>query len=148
MTDLNYVRDDGFNLDVFKVPHGVEAFGVAQYAIYKFNDWLKIGGRIEVWRDRNNFFVAAFPGHFDFINASHGFAYSAVVAPAPTTYFGLTAGVTLTPKLPENPLIAGLILMPEIRWDASLNGTTPFAAGTRSSQVLFGLDVIAPFKIN
>jgi hypothetical protein len=37
-TDLNYIRDDGFN---------ATGGGVAQYATYALNDWLKITGRGE-----------------------------------------------------------------------------------------------------
>jgi len=32
-TDMNYIRDDGFN---------ATGYGVAQYATYAINDWLKI----------------------------------------------------------------------------------------------------------
>ncbi len=48
-------------------------YGVAQYAIFTVNEWLKAVGRVEVWRDNNNFFVGAFPGNFDFVNMEHGF---------------------------------------------------------------------------
>src|SRR5713101_3231058 len=62
ITDLNYIRDDGF---------GATGGGVAQYVGYAVNDWLKIVGRGEVWRDNNGFFVAAFPGNLDFVMAEH-----------------------------------------------------------------------------
>src|SRR6266568_9422881 len=57
-SDLNYIRDDGFN---------ATGYGVAQYATYAINDWLKITGRGEIWRDNNGFFVASFPGNLDFV---------------------------------------------------------------------------------
>ncbi len=36
ITDVNYIRDDGFN---------ASGYGIAQYAIYTVNDWLKLVGR-------------------------------------------------------------------------------------------------------
>jgi Putative beta-barrel porin-2, OmpL-like. bbp2 len=151
ITDLNYIRDDGFK---------ASGYGIAQYAIYTVNDWLKLVGRAEVWRDNNNFFVAAFPGNFDFVNAEHGFLNTAVFAPAPTTYFEITGGLNISPALPQGtPLLKSITFRPEVRYDASLNGTTPFdgqsvpggrgfpgfGAGTKSSQFTFGGDLIAKF---
>lgn len=151
ITDGNYIHDDGFN---------ASGYGVAQYASYAVNDWLKVVGRAEVWRDNNNFFVAAYPGNFDFVNAEHGFINNAVFGPAPTTYFEVTAGLNITPPIPEGtPVLKTLTLRPEFRYDTSLNGTTPFGGssglfgpgtpgygvGTKSSQITFGGDVVATF---
>ncbi|MGH6829837.1 MAG: hypothetical protein ACREDG_01625, partial [Methylocella sp.] len=108
----------------------------------------------------NNFFVAAFPGNFDFVNAEHGFLNTAVFAPAPTTYFEITGGLNLSPALPQGtPWLKSITFRPEVRYDTSLNGTTPFngqtvpggrgfpgfGAGTKSSQFTFGGDIIAKF---
>lgn len=148
ITDLNYIRDDGWNPDPFTGRgRGVEGFGVAQYATYKINDIFKIGGRVEVWRDNNGFFVAGFPTHFGFANAQHGFPAVTFVAP-PTTYFEATLGLTITPEVPKNPIITGLILRPEIRYDTALNDTRPFVQGTRGDQVTFGFDAIIPFTLH
>jgi hypothetical protein len=149
ITDMAYFHDDGWNANFWTgQPQGVSAYGIAQYISYKASDVLKFNGRVEVFRDNNNFFVAGFPGYFDAVNVLHGFpAPSAVFAPAPTTYLALTAGVTITPPIPENPLIKGVIIRPEFRWDTSVNGTTPFAAGTKSSRGMFAMDVIIPFSI-
>jgi len=142
-TDLNYIYDDAFN---------ASGYGVAQYVSYAVNDWLKVGGRAEVWRDQNNFFVGSFgaPGNFNFINVEHGFPSNGFpivgsFAPSATTYFEATAGLTITPTLPELPVVKGLIVRPEVRYDASLNHTTPYDAGRRSSQLTFGGDVIVKF---
>ncbi|MGH6812134.1 MAG: outer membrane beta-barrel protein [Methylocella sp.] len=151
ITDANYINDNGFK---------VEGYGIAQYAIYTVNDWLKVVGRVEVWRDNNNFFVAAFPGNFDFVNAEHGFLNTAIFAPAPTTYFEITGGLNLSPTLPKDtPFLKSIIFRPEVRYDASLNGTTPFdgvnvpggrgfpgfGAGAKGEQFTFGGDIIAKF---
>ena len=111
----------------------------------------KIGGRFEVFRDNNNFFVAGFPGYNDFLNAEHGYFNPSVIAAGPqnagTTYMSFTVGTTITPELPKNPYIANIILRPEVRWDTTLNNTTPFAGGTKKSQVTFGFDAIVPFTL-
>ncbi len=147
----SYYRDDGFR---------ASAYGAVQYAIYTVNDWLKLVGRVEVWRDNNNFFVAAFPGNFDLVNLQMGFPNTAIFGPAPTTYFDITAGLNISPELPQGtPWLKSITFRPEVRYDASLNGTTPFngqtvpggrgfpgfGAGTKSSQFTFGGDIIARF---
>ncbi len=137
ISDLNYIKDDAFN---------ATGYGMAQYAAYAINDWLKIVGRAEIWRDQNNFFVAAFPGRFDFANLQWGFPNTAVFAPAPTTYLELTAGLNIAPQLPDGlPFVKALIVRPEIRYDRSLNNTTPFNAGTAHSQLTLGGDLIVKF---
>lgn len=135
-TDLNYIREDGFN---------ATGGGVAQYVTYALNDWLKITGRGEVWRDNNGFFVAAFPGNLDFVRVEHGNPLGTAIGGGATTYGALTVGLAIKPPVPKE--LDGLVLRPEIRYDTSLNGTTPFGAGTKRSQFTFGGDIIIPFKI-
>jgi hypothetical protein len=134
--DANYIRDDGFN---------ATGYGVAQYATYAINDWLKITGRGEIWRDNNGFFVASFPGNLDFVMAEHGNPLAVAISGGPTTYGALTVGLAIKPPVPKQ--IEGLVIRPEIRYDASLNNTTPFGGGTKSSQWTFASDLIIPFTI-
>ena len=96
ITDLNYIHDDGTFGSILGFggfhPNG---YGIAQYAIYKVTDWLSLAGRAEVWRDANNFFVAAFPGNIDFVNAEHGFlntAFGGGPFGGGTTYLGVDCG--------------------------------------------------------
>jgi hypothetical protein len=135
-TDMNYIRDDGFN---------ATGYGVAQYATYAINDWLKITGRGEVWRDNNGFFVASFPGNLDFVGIEHGNPFAVAIGGGPTTYGALTVGLAIKPPVPK--VIEGLVIRPEIRYDTSLNNTTPFGGGTKSSQWTFASDLIIPFTI-
>lgn len=139
-------------------PQGAESYAIAQYASYKVNDIFKINGRIEYYRDNKNFFVAGFPGYFDAANFLHGYpCYSCQFGPANvgTSYLALTLGATITPQLPKLPIITGLILRPEFRWDTSVNGTQPFFRGQNSgnwvarssSQGMFNMDVIIPFSL-
>ncbi len=139
---------------------GLDGYGFAGYAAYAINDWLKIIGRGEVWRDNNNFYVSSLgaPGNFNFANSLHGFLFNGgfpvagAFAPAPTTYLELTAGLNITAppipnflNLPTPAWIKGVVVRPEIRWDTTLNGTTPFNVGTRSTQLTFGGDILVKF---
>lgn len=140
-TDVNYIREAGF---------GASGGGVAQYAAYAINDWLKIVGRGEVWRDSGNivngfFFVNSFPGNLDFVRSEHGNPIATVINGGRTTYGALTGGLNITPAVPKGQPIKAIIFRPEIRYDASLNSTTPFGGGTRSSQFTYGGDLIAKF---
>jgi hypothetical protein len=158
ITDINYIHDNS--------PFQQTGYGVAQYAVYKVTDWLSLVGRAEIFRDANNFYVAAYPGNFDFVNVEHGFPSSAVFGPAPTTYLELTAGLNISPPIPDGtPVLKAITFRPEVRYDSSLNGTTPFdgtggflgnpgttnlagvpfGTGTKSSQVTFGGDIVAKF---
>ncbi len=116
------------------------------WATYAINDWLKITGRGEIWRDNNGFFVASFPGNLDFVNFEHGNPLAVAIGGGATTYGALTLGLAIKPPgLPKQ--IDGLVIRPEIRYDASLNNTTPFGGGTKSSQWTFASDLIIPFTI-
>lgn len=151
-------------------PMGATAYGVAQNVSYKFDDTFLLKGRLEYFRDANNFFVSAFPGYFDAANVQHGFwcpscinrTYTTLPGFSPygtstqagkaytgTSYLALTVGTTITPKLPDNvPYLTGLMIRPELRWDQAVNGTQPFfnKSGMSSSQGMFNMDIILPFS--
>lgn len=173
--DVSYFREDGWNpisiiglspdaLDVLansfdldtslvpQRPRGASAYGIAQYATYQLNDLIKLGARVEFWRDDKNFFAAAFPGYFDNANLEHGFpAPSLIEQPAGqgTSYFEVTVGANISPKFTGIPYLSGLIIRPEFRWEAALNDAAPFFGpnGPKRTQGLFSMDVIAPFTI-
>jgi hypothetical protein len=136
MADLNYIRDDGFKAD---------GYGAALYGMYQINDVLKLVGRAEIWRDNSGFFVAAFPGNLDFVKTEHGDPSATIIAGTPTTYSEFTLGLNITPKIPANPVVKAVMIRPEIRYDASLNGTTPYAGGMNASQFTIASDVIVKF---
>lgn len=140
ITDLNYVRDDGFD---------VAGYGVAQYLIYNINDWLAAGIRGEFWRDEQGFFVCQFGNNSDFDKIEKGDINNLnprTVCGGRTTYTGWTAGLNIKPPLPgELSAFNGFMIRPEVRFDSSLSGTKPFIDSTKTSQVTIATDVIIPF---
>jgi len=135
ITDLNYVHDDGFK---------ASGYGIAQYVTYALNDQLSLQGRGEVFWDPQGFFVAAFPNPLDAVNALEGRA-NASFGGGHTTYGEITLGLNYKP--PVGAPFTGLLIRPEIRYDASLNGTHPFGTSTGASghQVTLATDIIVPF---
>jgi len=137
-TDLNWVRDNGFKAD---------AYGIAQYASYVLNPMVTLQLRGEVWRDAQGFFVSAFPGNLDAVNALEG-RPNTVIPGVSTTYAELTLGLNIKPPVPER--FTGAVFRPEIRYDTTLNNAHPFdvnaaGVGTKGHQVTIGGDFILPF---
>ncbi len=138
-TDINYIRDTGV--------HAV-GYGIAQYVAYALNDQFTLMARGEVWRDAQGFFVAAFPGSLDPINALAGRANGSYGTGVPTTYGEITLGVNYKPPVPA--MFTGAVFRPEIRYDTTLNNVHPFNAGvnnvgTSGHQFTIGADFILPF---
>src|SRR5262249_16741060 len=94
--DFNWGRDDGFAAD---------GYGVAGYAMYKMNDFFKLVGRAEIWRDNSGFFVASFPGNLDYVKIEHGDPSGTSRSGGATTYAEFTLGLNITPPLPTNRLV-------------------------------------------
>lgn len=132
-TEGNYIRDDYYRAD---------GYGVAQYAQYALTDTLTLNGRAEIWRDNKGFFVGAFPQNLGFVNAEEGYP-AVVVSAAPTTYSEFTIGVTYKPTLPAP--ISALLIRPELRYDRSLNGTSPYNAGASKGVFTLAMDAVLGF---
>jgi hypothetical protein len=144
-TELNWVRDDFGNGLLTGKPAPANAFGIAQYASYTLTDTLTLNGRAEVYRDDNNFFVAGFANNNGFDQFQKGFPTPLVSgAKHATTYGELTLGVTYKPAgLP--PMISGLLIRPEIRWDTDLGGASAYNGGTANSSFTVASDVVLTF---
>jgi hypothetical protein len=135
------------NLSVDSVDNGKWSGGGAQYFTYAINDWLQAGVRAEIFRDSGGFYVAQFRANNDYL---HIILQGRAVPSDPsnlgggnTTYFEITGGVTIKPPLPKP--FAGLLIRPEVRYDASLNNTAPFNQNTSSHQWTLGLDAVLEF---
>ena len=147
VTELNWVRDAyGFQ------NKPVNGFGGAEYGSYTLTDTLTLNGRVELWRDDNNFFVASYSGNNDPVRVEQGLTPVSNVYAAPggsTTYGALTVGVTYKPALPSP--VTGLLVRPEVRWDHAFTSNNPFNQnppafnkGT-SNSFTFGADAVVTF---
>jgi len=139
VTEANLVRDS-----YGTVNKPVNGFGLAQYASYALTDTVALNGRLEYWRDDNNFFVASFPTTNGPVLAQQGFGPPVHVAPGSnTTYGALTLGVTWKPNVPAP--VTGLLVRPEVRWDHAFTGNHPFNAQTDNNAVTLGVDAVLTF---
>ena len=142
-TDANWIRDD-------YGPHtngnsGADGYGVAQYVSYALSDTLTLNARGEIWRDQNNFFVAAFPNSLGPVQALGGRPPATIEGAAikGTTYGAITLGFTYKPEVPST--IATLMVRPEIRYDNALSGGKPFNGQKDSGAFYVGADVVLGF---
>ncbi len=134
-TEVNYAKEDGFK---------AEAYGVAQYMAYTLSDTLVLNGRVEVYRDNNNFFVNTPVNNLDYVNAERGYNSNFYVASRPTTYSEFTLGVTYKPSGMPAP-ISNLLIRPEVRYDRALNNSRPYNDGRSRGAVTLAADVIVGF---
>ncbi len=132
-TEVNHIRDDFARAD---------AYGAAQYVQYTLSDTLTLNGRAEIYRDNSGFFVGAFPQKLGFINAEEGYPATVISAP-PTTYSEFTIGISYKPNVPAP--IGTLLIRPELRYDRSLNGTSPFNGGRDRGALTLAADVVLGF---
>jgi hypothetical protein len=91
-------------------------YGIAGYAVYRFNDYLSLGGRLEWYRDEEGLTTAI-----------------------PQTLYEATVGVTITP-FPHDPVGANFKLRPEVRGDYSSKRF--FDGLSRHDQYTFAIDAI------
>lgn len=144
-TEVNLIRDDFGATGVSTGrPSPANAFGVAQYVSYAYSDTITLNGRAEIYRDDNNFFVAGFGANNGFDQFQKGFATPVVAALHATTYGALTAGVTYKPAgMP--PVISGLMIRPEVRWDTDLGGARAYNSNKDNSSFTIASDVVLTF---
>ncbi|MDR6183900.1 outer membrane beta-barrel protein [Asaia bogorensis] len=131
--EFNFLHDDGLR---------AETWSVVTFAAYKITPSLTFNYRGELYRDNSGLFVVNFLTNQAYMNAFLGGYAPAETAPA-TTYGALTLGVTYRPDLGHG--IRVFALRPEIRFDRSLNGTSPFNDGRNTGMFTFGGDAMIGF---
>ena len=96
-------------------------YGLSGYALYRVDDRFTVAARLEAFRDNDGF---------------------EDVLAVPTTLYGATVGVTITP-FPEDPILSNLKVRPEIRYDYS---TEDFFDGlTENDQITAAVDAFFNF---
>lgn len=159
--NMIYMLDSVMNTNYSAIPQkarGVQAFGIAQYASFKYNDEIRINGRVEFWRDANNFFTTSFSTPFSNANQAHGFPADVISQPffvnnpsQSTSYLATTIGMNFNLKFDKSAPIQELIIRPEARVDIALNNAAPFIGSDTkwglTSQKTISLDVLLPFKL-
>ena len=139
ITEGDYVRED---------VNGAKAFGLAQYAVYAMTPVVSLVGRGEVFSDKQNYFVSAFPANRDPVQSERGQTPDqSIISPAAgTTYGELTLGLNITPEgLPA--MLTGTVIRPEVRFDSTLNGVKAYNNTTSAGQISAGLDVVIPISL-
>nr|WP_240162225.1 outer membrane beta-barrel protein [Gluconacetobacter azotocaptans] len=131
--EFNYLHDDGLRADTYSF---------VSFLSYKVTPSLTFNYRGEIYRDNTGQFVVSFLNNTAYMGAIAGATVPAEFAP-PTTYGALTLGVTYKPDLGHGVRV--FEIRPEIRFDRSLNGTTPFNDGRNTGMFTFGMDGVLGF---
>ncbi|MBB2179289.1 outer membrane beta-barrel protein [Gluconacetobacter tumulicola] len=131
--EFNYLHDEGLRADTYSF---------VSFLSYKITPSLTFNYRGEIYRDNTGQFVLSFLNNTAYMTAFTGAAVPLEAAP-PTTYGALTLGVTYRPTLGHGVRV--FELRPEIRFDRSLNGTSPFNDGRNTGVFTFGMDGVLGF---
>jgi hypothetical protein len=138
LTDINYVREEGFD---------AEAYGIAQWFTYAFNDYFSLGIRGEVFRDDDGFFVLQSGNNEDFVKLQRGIFNNIdprTVGGGDTTYAEVTFGANI--KLPGK-LKDHVLIRPEVRYDNAIAGARnkPYDDSTDHDQFTASFNVVVLF---
>ncbi|MBR0560397.1 outer membrane beta-barrel protein [Neokomagataea anthophila] len=131
--EFNFFHDVGLR---------AENYSFVTYASYKVTPHWTLNYRGEIFRDNSGLSVVSFLTNQAYMNAFLGGNAPAETAP-PTTYGGLTLGATYSPNIGHG--IRVFALRPEIRFDRSLNGTSPFNNNRNIGMFTFGGDATIGF---
>ena len=147
--EFNYIHDEGLNgirsNGDFKA---ADAESFVSFLSYRINKVLTFNYRGEIYRDNNNLMVSTFIGNNAYMDGISGRSSPGdALMPGPTghgtTYGEMTLGVTYKPDLGHHVRV--FMLRPEIRFDRSLNDTTPFNGGRNNGMFNFGGDAVIGF---
>ncbi len=132
VTELNWIHDDFGKAN---------AYGIAQYVSYTVNDSLALNLRAEFFHDDKGFFVAAFPGNNDFVQAELG-RPNGSFGVGKASYGSLTVGASYKP-----PGLGdfNVLVRPELRYDRELSGKKAYNGGRDKGALTLAADVIFGF---
>lgn len=144
--EFNYLHDEGLHgYNASGQLKGADAESFVSFLSYIVSPSVTFNYRGEIYRDNNNLMVATFRGNNSYMAAIAGTPYTTVAGPTGhgTTYGEMTLGITYHPDLGKGVRV--FMLRPEIRFDRSLNGTTPFNGGRNNGMFTFGGDAVIGF---
>ncbi|AOW49343.1 outer membrane beta-barrel protein [Acetobacter ascendens] len=144
--EFNYLHDEGVRgIGARGQFAGADAESFVSFLSYKINKEFTFNYRGEIYRDNNNMMVATFRGNNSYMEALAGTGGETVAGPSGhgTTYGDLSLNVVYHPDLGHHVRV--FQLRPEIRFDRSLNGTTPFNGGRNNGMFTFGGDAVIGF---
>lgn len=131
--ELNVLHDEGLRADTYSF---------VSYLSYHLTPTLTLNYRGEIYRDNTGQLVTSFIADNAYMQSTLGKPTRTQSAP-PTTYGALTLGATWQPTLGHHVKL--FEIRPEIRFDRSLNGTTPFNNLRNAGQLTFGADAVLGF---
>lgn len=131
--EFNYLHDAGLRADTYSF---------ISFLQYQILPELNFNFRGEIYRDNTGLFVATFLRNQGAVDAIAGINTPTLSAP-PTTYGEMTLGLTWHPDIGHGVRV--FEIRPEIRFDRSLNGTTPFNGSRNSGMFTFGGDAMIGF---
>ncbi|GAJ29452.1 outer membrane beta-barrel protein [Acidomonas methanolica] len=131
--EVNFLHDVGLR---------AETYSFVSFLAYKLSPTLTFNYRGEIYRDNSGLFVDTFLTNQAYMNAILDIYAPTETAP-PTTYGEMTLGVTWHPDLGGGVRV--FELRPEIRFDRSLNGTSPFNDRRNTGMFTFGGDAVFGF---
>jgi len=98
-TDMNYIRDDGFN---------ATGYGVGPICDLCDQRLAKITGRGEIWRTTTFLLSPLSRVNLDFVGIEHGNPFATAISGGATTYGALTVGLAIKPPGPKTKSKASL----------------------------------------
>ncbi|CEF56869.1 outer membrane beta-barrel protein [Acetobacter ghanensis] len=145
--EFNYLHDEGIRgIGARGQFAGADAESFVSFLSYKINKDFTFNYRGEIYRDNNNMMVGTFIGNNSYMNAIAGRSPSTLMAGPGghgTTYGALSLNVAYRPDLGHHVRV--FQLRPEIRFDRSLNDTSPFNGGRNNGMFTFGGDAVIGF---
>ncbi|MFT8718656.1 outer membrane beta-barrel protein [Acetobacter sp.] len=131
--EFNYLHDDGLRADTYSF---------VSYLSWDFAKNLTFNYRGEIYRDNTGLMVVNFLSDQGYMNGIAGRNAPTESAP-PTTYGDMSLGVTYRTPLSKD--LGFFAIRPEVRFDRSLNGTSPFNDGRNTGMFTFGGDAMIGF---
>ncbi|MBX9899140.1 MAG: porin, partial [Burkholderiaceae bacterium] len=150
VVEAQYIHDEYGVAGINERRIPADAFGVAGYLSYQLNERVTFNTRTEFFRDKQGFYVGAFPGNLDVANTLKGDKNTSYGSPG--NYFEQTIGITFKPWFEKQVSYSGVTFRTELRYDLDTNSHRQFSLGNKSvvgtgknHQLTAAIDLMMPF---